>query len=116
MLNQKTLRKKKTQKDYMSFLKTKKTGCFICAREMVRGEFKNFILIENRFPYDKIFAQHLLLCPKRHLSKISQLSILELKELEKILTTLDYDMAIWNSLKCQSHQGHIHLHICTLYK
>ena len=31
------------------------------------------------------------------------------KELEKILTTFDYDMAIWNSFKCQSHQGHIHL-------
>lgn len=115
MLNQVTLRTPENQKRYMEFLKNNKNRrCFICDRELLVKEYKNFIIIKNKFPYNRIFAQHFLICPKRHISQIFQLNISEIKELEKILSTFDYDMIFWNNTKYQSHKSHIHLHLCKL--
>jgi hypothetical protein len=39
-------------------------GCVLCARESVH-EFKNWRIIENIFPYDKIAKLHHMVIPKK---------------------------------------------------
>ena len=115
-LNQVTLRKKETQKAYMEYLKTKDLSqCFICHRELLVKEYKQWLLIKNKFGYDAVYSNHLLLCPKRHVQEMYELNMDETAEMWEILNSdLKYNQAILNKRGDRSLLAHFHWHLVTI--
>lgn len=118
-LNQNTMRLPETQKRYMKFLEDKYAGeCIFCAKDLLVKEFDLWILLKNRFPYDKIYEgrTHYLLAPKRHVEELWELTQDEHAELDRLFDEIDHNQAILNKRKDRSIPRHFHLHLVTLKK
>ncbi|PIR38614.1 MAG: hypothetical protein COV34_00875 [Candidatus Zambryskibacteria bacterium CG10_big_fil_rev_8_21_14_0_10_42_12] len=74
-------------------------------------EFTHWVIIKNKFPWDKFAKTHHLLVPKRRFAKADDMNVEEEKELKeirkKIRTT--YDMFIENLTGTLNHIYHPHL-------
>lgn len=80
-------------------------------------DFKEWKVIENRFPYDTIAKVHHLLVPKRQFTHFTAMNEYELAELEGILENelaQAYDMISYNFPKNQSVKSWLHYHLILL--
>lgn len=89
-------RTRKTVLKYAAYLRTRsKTVCDFCdrARLDIIKEFKNTLIIRNRFPYSHwdMFnvVDHIMLIPKRHLVSLTELN--EAEKLEYIRVLGEYE-------------------------
>lgn len=91
--------------------------CFLCARDLIRQEFRHWFICENRYPYILTNKKHDLLAPKRHIKEIEELTQEELQELFSILYQINhrqlgkYDRVCYNVPIKQSCKFHFHLHL-----
>ena len=108
-----TLRTKKTEDIYQKFLAKRKISCIFCARDLFIREFKYWILLQNKFPYDKIASEHYLLATKRHIQEPEEMNKEERTELYQLQKDLDYNMFILNKQSDRSQQ-HLHFHLIKL--
>lgn len=70
-----TLRTAEGEKIYQRYKENApKNFCPFCSRDLVRHEFKHWLLMENRFPYTKIAQKHDLLACKRHIKALDELT------------------------------------------
>jgi diadenosine tetraphosphate (Ap4A) HIT family hydrolase len=117
-----TLRIITDEENYQKWKKKNKPNyCPFCNRDLIKKEFKYWLIIENRFPYSLIAEGHHLLSTKRHIKCINELTNNEEIELKNILhqintAQMDYDMISYNTPKRQSIPLHFHLHLIKLKK
>ncbi len=94
--------------------------CFLCARDLLRQEFRHWFICENRYPYTEITKRHDLLAPKRHIKSIEELTKEEFEELKSILFQINcrqlgkYDQVQYNVPEKQSCKFHFHLQLLVL--
>jgi diadenosine tetraphosphate (Ap4A) HIT family hydrolase len=117
MLTLRTIEEEKTYREWKK--KNDPNSCPFCNRDLLRKEFKYWIILENRFPYSLISEKHHLLSIKRHIKNLDELTLDEGVELESILyqintNQIDYDMISYNVPKRQSVPFHFHLHLIKL--
>lgn len=111
-----TLRTKDLQKSYDEHLKLHTGICIFCAKDLLIKEYKFWVLLQNKFPYNKWGNEHWLLAPKRHVEEEIYLLEDERIELYKILASLNYNMQILNKKEDRSVPHHFHYHLLTLKK
>jgi len=94
--------------------------CLLCdgLKAKVTKNFKHWVILSNKFPYDKIAKNHDLLVIKNHIASLDKLSKEESEELFKIKTThlpkMNYCLILENLPKRQSVKGHYHFHLVEL--
>ena len=114
-LNQTTLRTEKMQKEYMRYLDAHYDGkCIFCARDMLVKEYEYWVLVKNRFPYDRVYKNHLMLATKRHVEELYELTEEEHAELDKLFDEIPHNQAILNRRADRSVPRHFHLHLVTI--
>lgn len=114
-LNQNTLRTSKTQKEYMSFLQANYDGkCIFCARDLLVKEYKYWILVKNRFPYDRVYEKHCMLATKRHVEELYELTHDEHMELDTLFDEIEHNQVILNRRANRSIPRHFHVHLVTI--
>lgn len=109
-----TLRKKSTEAEYQHLLDKGLKHCIYCEQELLVAEFQYWVLLKNRFPYDRIAKDHWMLAPKRHIPTEKQLTREENKELERLLEILNYDCVLINKKPKRTLPDHYHLHLLKL--
>ena len=108
------LRTKQTQKAYMELLENVDPRlCPFCSERKILSSFKFWYITVNRFEYDARCDISEILTTKRHVAKLSELTINEVKELFYILETQmgKYQYQTLNSLDFRSISGHLHFHL-----
>lgn len=102
-----SLRKDKSELDYIS---NKKQATFLTDPRL--KEWKNWFLVDNKYPYDMAFSVHHLLLPIREVPE-ADLSRDEKEELEEILKELStqYHSRLVNYPSNQSVRYHFHIHL-----
>ena len=115
MLNQHTLRTPETQKRYMEYLENEYDGhCIYCSKDHLVKEYDYWIIIENEFPYDKVWGKHHQLAPKRHIQNELSLTTYELMDLMMIKHKYEkgnYDAVRENFPDGKSLPEHLHYHL-----
>ena len=113
-----TLRKPESEKRYQDWKKKNdKNYCPFCNLDLLRKEFKHFIILENRFEYDGLEPKiHHLLATKRHISSKEEMTQEELQELDSIEWQIendqfDYDSIQKNVKRKMSIPTHWHKHL-----
>ena len=110
-----SFRTKYTENKYQKFLNdnTKNKECIFCRKDLLIREFDNWILLQNRYPYDWFFKIHHMLAPKRHVAKKKELTAKERKEYDKIIEELGgwYDCFWYNFRHRQTISNHLHYHL-----
>ena len=79
-------------------------------------EFKNWRVIENKYPYDKIAVKHHLLLANSGAFSMNDLTRAETVELIDLLTgqlSMEYDVVMYNMPAKQSVKNLLHFHLCT---
>ena len=110
-----SLRTKESEEIYARYRKKKIDGyCPFCEGDLQIREWKHWILLENRFPYDAVAEVSHLLATKKHRGTMNEW---ERKELKKILDEIseDYDSMIMNFLPKQTLPKHLHYHLLKYY-
>lgn len=77
-------------------------------------EWKHWRLIDNRFPYDRVFQEHHMLVPRRRVAQYSDFTMPELMELDKIIREfceVNYDALLLNMISGRSVLDMFHLHV-----
>ena len=117
-----TLRTQKTQDEYIKYLETEYDGaCIFCAKKAhlpytdVRRAAPDWIVVKNEFPYDKIFKNHVMIAPKRHICDSSELTEPERIQREILLRGEKYTMCILNKKDKRSIPQHLHYHLVTIH-
>lgn len=108
-----TLRKPETEAAYKL---SRETGDLspLYSEEHIR-EFQYWRIVNNRFPYDKIYQTHHLLIPKRKFALESDMWLRERDELTRLKQTLPYDQVLENTMHNRSICDLYHLHLGDLY-
>lgn len=83
--------------------------------EIVVREFDNWIIIENRFPYDRMTSVNHMLIPRRNFGDFNEASEIEKEEhlnIKKLLAEeAYYDALVENFPKSKSVTQHVHVHL-----
>ena len=115
-----TLRTEETEKIYQQFLQVEENRkhCPFCNLDLLvtnNLKYPGWAIIENRFPYDKVFQTHHMLCTLEHTSELTKQ---RKKEFEDLLLYLEpnYDMYIYNTREKQTIPRHFHIHLVNFYK
>jgi diadenosine tetraphosphate (Ap4A) HIT family hydrolase len=108
-----SLRTPKNEKIYQEFLKSNKNRCPFCLKDLLVKEFKFWILVENKFPYNKIAVTHHLLAPKIHIAEFEELKNWQREELKEIIKKIEknYSYISLNVKKKRTIKDHFHLHL-----
>lgn len=111
-----SLRTKKTEDIYQNYLKTMdKSRCPFCKKSKIIKEYKYWIVVPNRFPYDAVAGKHNLLISKRHTGKEEELLVKEKRELDEIKKEImhgnDYDYIQENVVGRRTVEPHYHIHL-----
>lgn len=81
-------------------------------------EFKNWVILENKFPYDRVATvNHIIVTKREVVSDWSLLTQEEREEFEKIKADYlmnKYDALLENFPSAQTMPGHFHLHLLIL--
>jgi len=111
-----SLRTEETEKMYQKFLKGSKQGCPFCLKDLLLKEYRYWVVVDNKFPYDLISSKHHLLATKRHIAKMRDLNKEELKEYYKIVDSIcqGYSYIARNTPKLMTVPAHLHLHLIKL--
>ena len=88
----------------------KQSGCFLCEASRVR-DYEYWYITPNNFPYDNVSEKQDMLVIKRHVGRLSDLTVAESIELSDITRELDYDTIMLNFPDAQSVKGHLHFHL-----
>lgn len=114
-LNQHTMRTPETQKAYMHYLQHEYDGhCIYCEKEMLVKEYEHWIIIENRFMYDRVWNVNRQLATKRHIQSERDLTKEELEEKCDILEKWEadrYTQCVFNAPPNKSLPEHLHYHL-----
>ena len=88
---------------------------FNFADETIVTEYKHWLIIKNRFPYDTMTRVNDMLVSRREVSSFKDLTKEELAEYEEILDDIaekvTYDAKIQNFSQVQSVSKHLHVHL-----
>lgn len=110
-----SLRSEYTENRYQKFLNddTKGEGCIFCQKDLLIREFDNWVLLQNRYPYDAVFKVHHMLAPKRHVTSERGLTPQEAQEYRNILDELQdfYHCSWFNFPSRQTIPSHYHIHL-----
>lgn len=88
-------------------------SCPLCKFETVIKEFDHWVLMKNKFPYDRYFTKSDMLVTKRHIPE-GQLNEEERAEYFKIKNkhlSPEYDSAIEHMPAQKSIPEHVHVHM-----
>lgn len=89
-------------------------GCRLCADSAaILQEFEHWLLMDNRFPYDRYFSKSHMLVTKRHVKEMN-LNDDEEAEYEQLrygFLAENYDSMIDHLPKQKSIPGHCHMHV-----
>lgn len=82
-------------------------------KEPALERWDDWILIENRFPYDLVFKTHHILVPTRDFKNRSDMMLTERRSLEDLLNYLQhgYDIMFENTHKSRSIKDLFHIHL-----
>lgn len=108
-----TLRSNKTQIIYDKFLNIKSNGkCYLCEAITIYN-FKNWKIVANEYPYDKIAKVNHIISTRRHIDEesLTEAEIKEFSKIKKLVIDNNYDMIFENTRKKQSVPGHHHLQL-----
>lgn len=110
------LRSKETADAYDKELETRTSGgeCKMCEdKEAIFEEFKYWVMMENRFPYDRYFSKSHMLVTKRHTDELnlSTEEEAEFQELRYGYLAENYDSMFDHLPKQKSIPGHCHMHV-----
>ena len=116
------MRTPETEEKYQNYLKTPEAqGCCFC-RELrkfdneqissVKMKWQYWALMVNDYKYDKIFNEHDMLFPLRHV-EWGDLTVKEITEYNQIIGKLraDYHQLMENLGERVSQKGHYHIHL-----
>lgn len=113
-LKPRTWRSKKSQEDYKAFRTNlfMSGECPLCSVK-IKQEFKHWIIVKNKFPYDAVARTHDLIVSKRHVgwNKLSKLELAELKKLKETYLCQNYSFLLEAFAKDRSVPNHYHLHL-----
>lgn len=113
-----TLRTPETQSAYERFKKYHPDHCPFCLQEDVvemNVLGKDWMIIRNKFPYDRYFKINDMLAPIEHCTKLTRKQEREYLEIIKKLEERgDYHQDIYNFAHRQSLR-HWHRHLVTFY-
>ncbi len=120
----KTLRTFKTEGIYMRQMQDRIKNpqnyntCIFCAKELLIKEFKYWMILKNRFPYDRIYEKSHMLAVKRHAASEADLTVNEIMELRMIKKDhlKNYHVLLENVGARISIKDHFHLHILKFKK
>lgn len=108
------LRKEETAKRYDEFVANRKSDdCLLCNSDEVFKEYDSWVVMHNKFPYDRYFAKSDMLVTKRHITD-GQLNDMELAELQRLkhdALYIDYDSIIEHFPEQKSIPEHVHYHL-----
>jgi len=105
------------RKDGTTILRKDSNGnCYFdWEKEVAIQEWNNWVLLSNRFPYDKIFLQHDILLPKKRVAFIRQMSKDVLDEYFLVKKEIDeeqnYNSIVENFSTSRSVKQHFHAHL-----
>jgi len=111
-----TLRTPETERKYQEYLKkVPKDYCFLCNKDLLIKEYKYFILVKNKFPYDAHYKiHHDVLATKRHIVLEEEMTVREWMELQRLKRQVmignKYEHICENTLKNKSVKLHWHIH------
>ena len=110
------MRTTKNEENYFNHLKQAGDDCIFCKKDLLIKEYKHWILLKNKFPYDLVAKKHDMLAPTRHVEKIGECTTEELIELKKIVKELTpkYDCLLDNFPKKKTIPLHYHFHLLKL--
>lgn len=109
----------RTEKGEKAYQLAQQNGTLKPLREEKRIDYwDDWILIENRFPYDLVFKTHHMLVPTRNFADRTQMKRGERIALDAILSKLghDYDIIFENTYKQRSIKQLYHIHLATWKK
>jgi|SRR6185437_1537520 len=109
-----TLRTSETQAAYDAVLAAKDPSapCPLCAAETLHA-FREWRIIANMFPYDRIAAVHHLLLPNRHVEEdeFTESEKEELRSIKDSYAAEQYQFFIEPVKGRKTVPGHMHLHL-----
>ncbi len=113
-----TLRSTSTEREYENFRKHTTDRCPFCEKDfLVREDFTfpghfiaGWMILENRFPYDRVFKTSHMLAPVDHIGTLSNRQERELKTILYFLED-EYDAYFFNTTGRQTLPKHWHIHL-----
>jgi hypothetical protein len=108
------LRTEETAQKYDEYRATRDNSkCPLCDSDEVIKEFDSWVLMKNKFPYDRYFEKSDMLVTKRHITEgqLSDMEIAELQRLKHDVLYTDYDSLIEHFPQQKSIPGHVHYHL-----
>jgi len=109
------LRTEKTAQAYEDYIKARdsQSGCPLCDSDEILKEFDHWLLMHNKFPYDRYFAKSDMLVPKRHITEgqLNDAERLEFVELKQNVLYTEYDSIIEHFPAQKSIPEHLHFHL-----
>lgn len=109
------LRTEETARKYEAEIaeRDENSGCPLCKFEGVIKEFEHWVLMKNKFPYDRYFTKSDMIVTKRHVSErdLSDEEREELRSLKQNVLCADYDSLLEHMPAQQSIPKHTHLHL-----
>lgn len=107
-------RTRELEQEYQDFKLTKEwERCCFCDKQMLITEYKHWILLCNRFPYNMKWKICHMLAPKRHVRwcKLNLMEWIELILIVKKGLFNKYDNVGANFGATSSIQDHVHIHL-----
>lgn len=109
------LRNEETALEYEAYLNNRKPtdGCLLCTSDEVIKEFDNWVLMKNKFPYDRYFTKNDMVVTKRHITdgQLNDMEKAELDRLKKEVLFIDYDSLVEHFPRTKSVPEHVHYHL-----
>src|SRR3989304_10168236 len=107
------LRTDETMQKYIEHEKKNKDVCFFCFSDSEKT-FRFWKMKKNKFPYDKIAEDHMMISPYEHVADREHLMPAAKIELEKIIRRLEeekyFDVFFENFKKNRTILDHYHIH------
>lgn len=86
--------------------------CKLCAAPHLKT-FTHWVIISNKFPYDRIASRHEMIVPKRCVKEyeITNEEWTEFRTIKENVIQKEYDFILEATIKKKSIPGHFHLHL-----
>jgi hypothetical protein len=93
--------------------RTNDSDCPLCHFEGVLQEYEHWVLMRNKFPYDRYFSKSDMLVTKRHAPEheVTEAERQEYISLKENVLCQDYDSVMEHMPAQKSIPGHAHVHL-----
>ena len=109
------LRTEETTQKYLEEIANRlpNSGCPLCKFEGKIKEFDNWVLMKNKFPYDRYYTKSDMIVSKRHIAEgqLNDMEKAELDRLKKEVLYMDYDSFVEHFPRTKSIPEHVHYHL-----